>query len=136
MTIASLPDALRLPQSIARLVARLVRVMQPDAIVLFGSYAAGRAHARSDLDLLVVLPDESGAQELVRRRQQLAAGLIPHVDLVAATREELLCARGERASFLRSVFEHGVLLHSGARQPRPGLEQAWGVSVCVTRAPR
>jgi predicted nucleotidyltransferase len=80
-------------------------------IVLFGSYANGHPMPGSDVDLLVVVPDEVGAEELVRRRTQLVAGLHPRVDLVPATRAELSESRGERASFLRGVLEHGIALH-------------------------
>lgn len=99
------------PDSVRRLVARLVRTLQPDLVMLFGSYALGRAGPKSDVDLLVVLADDALVDEVARRRAQLVAGVFPHVDLVPATRAELDSARGERASFLRGVLQRGVLLH-------------------------
>ena len=118
MTTTPLPrPSPQLPATVERLVARLVRVMQPDSVLLFGSYVSGHASATSDVDLLIVMPDEDGTEELMRRQRQLAAGLVPRVDLVFASCEEVRLARGERASFLRGVFEHGIVLH-----PRDAVE--------------
>lgn len=104
------------PESVRRLVVRLVSTLQPDMVVLFGSYATGCAGPKSDVDLLVVLADDALVDEVARRRAQLIAGVFPHVDLVPATRAELTLSRGERASFLRGVLQRGVLLHSGPSQ--------------------
>lgn len=41
---------------------RLVSTLKPKAIWLFGSRAKGSAHAESDIDLLVVLPDGLNAE--------------------------------------------------------------------------
>lgn len=46
-----------------RMVARVVRVMAPEAIYLFGSRARGDATADSDYDLLVVVSDNAPAEQ-------------------------------------------------------------------------
>jgi len=70
-------------QLIARLRERLPalrRVLPPSRVVLFGSWAAGRATAFSDIDLLVVYPGprREDAYALVKRAFGLR-GLEPHV---------------------------------------------------------
>ena len=118
MTATPLPrPSPQLPATVERLVARLVRVLQPDSVLLFGSYASGHASSTSDVDLLIVMPDEDGTEELRRRQRQLAAAMVPRVDLMVASREEVRLAHGERASFLRGAFEHGIVLH-----PRDAVE--------------
>lgn len=102
-----------LPVGVCRLVDRLYGVFEARDVVLFGSFARGDPTPRSDIDLLVVLPDEERLEEASRRRGQLVAGLFPAVDLVLTTPRELADARGERAAFLRSVLEHGIV------QPAP-----------------
>ena len=104
-----------LPATVCRIIGRLYRVFRAERVVLFGSYARGQPTLRSDIDLLVVLPDEERLEEATRRRGQLVAGLFPVVDLVLTTPRELAEARGERAAFLRSVLEHGV--DQGAGSP-------------------
>jgi predicted nucleotidyltransferase len=100
-------DVPDLPTAVVRMIGRLYRVFQAHSVVLFGSYARGEQTPRSDIDLLVVLPEEQ-LEEVERRRGQLVSGLMPGVDLVCTTPRELAEARGERAAFLRSVMEHGV----------------------------
>ena len=100
--------ATALPISIRRLVGRLRGVFGAERVVLFGSFAQGSATARSDVDLLVVLPEEDRLEETTRRGGQRVAGLFPAVDLVLTTPRELQEARGERASFLSSVLQHGI----------------------------
>ncbi len=43
-------------------IARIVRVMQPEAIYLFGSRARGEAGNDSDYDLLVIVSDDAPAE--------------------------------------------------------------------------
>lgn len=101
-----IPPSLPLPAT--RLVGRLYRLFAAERVVLFGSFARGQWKAGSDIDLLVVLPDETRREEVERRREQLASGLFPPVDLVITTSRELEEARGERAAFLRNVLQHGI----------------------------
>lgn len=103
--------AVDLPEPARRLVARLIRTLQPELVVLFGSYACGKVTPESDVDLLIVVASELAAEELARRRAQLVSGILPRIDLVPATLDELSSARGERAAFLRGVLQQGVILH-------------------------
>jgi predicted nucleotidyltransferase len=43
---------------IDEVVRRIVECVRPQKIILFGSYAYGRPHADSDLDILVVMESE------------------------------------------------------------------------------
>lgn len=110
-----------LPRNVIRLAARLHRRHNAALVMLFGSYARGKNTERSDIDLLVVAPSVAEAEELVRRRQQLTAGQFPRIDLVISSREELTQARGERAAFLRSVLEHGIVLFGEIDNTKPSL---------------
>src|SRR6266436_10444217 len=42
--------------AIRRFARRIAERFQPDKIILFGSYAYGKPHNESDVDLLVVMP--------------------------------------------------------------------------------
>jgi len=46
--------------SLGEVVRRLVSTLQPEEIYLFGSHAYGTPHRHSDLDFLVVVPDDAG----------------------------------------------------------------------------
>ena len=45
-------------------VRRLSERFRPERIILFGSYARGKADDKSDLDLLVICPLRKGRQKL------------------------------------------------------------------------
>lgn len=108
-TTSQVPE---LPTSVQRLVDRLVGRCAPDRVVLFGSATTSAAHAASDVDILIVASCQREADELTRRRTQLTARLVPRVDLVVSSREEVEQAQGERGAFLRSVLTHGTTLYS------------------------
>ncbi len=88
-----------------KLVARLVAHLAPDMIVLFGSYARGRATPRSDIDLLVIGPFLGGSRAHLRRARRLVSDHMPAVDVALACPAEL-----EQSPFLRSVMESGIVL--------------------------
>jgi len=59
--------------SISEFVERLQNGIRVEAIVLFGSYARGRPHEWSDIDVAVVSPDFEGVP--MWRRQEIIADL-------------------------------------------------------------
>ena len=89
----------KLIQEMARKLAMAAR--QPARIILFGSYARGKADDRSDLDLLVVeetLDDKAG--EYMRLRTAL--GILPTgVDLLLLSRRDY-----ERRSQVKGTVPH------------------------------
>jgi predicted nucleotidyltransferase len=44
-------------ETVSRMVARIVQIVRPRRIILFGSAARGQIGPHSDVDLLVVMPD-------------------------------------------------------------------------------
>jgi len=99
-------------QLVAEISARLVRAVRPRKIVLFGSYAAGRATADSDVDLLIVEDRPFDRQhnrrdELQRIRHVLADVRVP--------KDIILCSADEYARW-RSAANHVI-----ARAVREGM---------------
>jgi uncharacterized protein len=79
-------------EALDKAVARIVDVMRPEAIYLFGSRARGDARIDSDYDFLVVVPDDAPQE----RRSLAATMLVPRDPGVAL---DIVPCR-------RSVFEH------------------------------
>ncbi len=100
-----------LPPLVARTVERLVRAFAPDRILVFGSWAKGTQHPRSDVDLLVIADLEGDGATHQRRARQLAADCFPRVDVVFCTREELAEAGTAASPFLASIVESGVTVY-------------------------
>src|SRR5690348_3959414 len=74
---------------LAEAVRRLVEALQPERIYLFGSRARGDAHADSDYDLLVVVPEaHDSTLHLSQRAYGSLHGVQLPVDVLVMTRTE------------------------------------------------
>ncbi|MFI6504873.1 nucleotidyltransferase domain-containing protein [Nonomuraea typhae] len=101
-------------EEIATIVERVVWVARPERVLMFGSYAKGRAHARSDLDLLVVMP--TGTPDPPRPSDftpYLGGGAV-RVDVHVVTEEELSEYGRQEHHFLHSVLRTGRTLYPPA----------------------
>lgn len=91
---------------------RLVDAYKPERIYLFGSQARGDAGPHSDIDLLVVVPDDATSE---RRRSRLAyealGGTGIAADVLVCTRSYFEARRHLKASLPGTVLREGRLLH-------------------------
>ncbi|MBI2921358.1 MAG: nucleotidyltransferase domain-containing protein [Planctomycetes bacterium] len=89
--------------------------MRPEEIWLFGSRAEGRAHANSDWDLLVVLPDgvDPALLDSVAAWRMLR-GLNIAVDVIPCTRREFEEEKVEIDSLPRAAWTRGMRLYARA----------------------
>jgi predicted nucleotidyltransferase len=71
------------------LVRRILVVVQPRRIILFGSAARGDMRPDSDLDILVVVPDGTPRRQTAQTIYQNLIGLRAAVDVVVATESDL-----------------------------------------------
>ena len=94
-------------QEIDKFIDRIVAHIQPRKVIIFGSYAKGRATIRSDLDILVIKETEL---PMKRRgdilRHITASSLIP-VDIHIYTPEEVEEYGREQFSFINSILKTG-----------------------------
>ena len=106
-------------------VAAIVRVIHPLAIVRFGSRARGDQRETSDVDLLIVVPEGVTTRQVCAALDQhRALAATPHgIDLVAATPARLLAARGDYSSVLHWAQEDGVVLYQAPSSPEPTASQ-------------
>jgi predicted nucleotidyltransferase len=93
------------------LVRRIVARMQPQKVILFGSYVKGRATLKSDLDIFViqetVLPPIKRADVL---KHLFSNALIP-IDIHIYTPEEVEEYGEEPYSFVNSVLKSGKTVY-------------------------
>lgn len=89
---------------------QIVRAVQPQKIILFGSYAYGQPHKDSDIDLLVVLPFEGHpAYQATKIRLQIKPPMA--VDLLMRT-PEFVAQRIEMGDFfMQEVVAQGKVLY-------------------------
>jgi len=105
-----------------------LRPLDPERVILFGSYAHGNPTEDSDIDLYVVTKDEfvpatyAEKRDLVRKISRALFDLRMQVsiDLIVHTRKmsESFFQRG--GSFAREIQEKGVVWYGGKRPPLSG----------------
>jgi predicted nucleotidyltransferase len=99
-----------IPRSAIRAFARrIARRFSPDKIILFGSYAYGKPHAESDVDLLVVMPAANEVSQAIRIKQAFERPFA--LDLIVKRPKDLERRLREGDWFLRDVIEKGIVLY-------------------------
>lgn len=99
--------------TLRQIVNRLVGALHPQEIYLFGSHAGGKPHRDSDVDLLVVVPDDAGdCDELsLEGRRRLLELRVP-VDLLVYHRRDMDKWSAVRMSLPGAVVRKGRLLYA------------------------
>jgi predicted nucleotidyltransferase len=89
----------------------LIREVNPEKVILFGSYAYGNPTPDSDVDLLVIVrTDESYRERYMRVARALRPRLFP-LDLIVKTPEEVEEALRTFSPFLREILTRGICLY-------------------------
>jgi len=89
----------------------LIREVNPEKVILFGSYAYGNPTPDSDVDLLVIVrTDESYRERYMRVVRALRPRLFP-LDLIVKTPEEVEEALQTFSPFLREILTRGICLY-------------------------
>ena len=99
---------------IGRYVAALAREFSPRQVVLFGSYANGRATPDSDVDLLVIMDRVSdGAEQAIEMRRRIPRAF--PLDLLVLSKREASRRIAQKDSFFTSVLRDGKTLYESQR---------------------
>ncbi len=93
--------------AIAEIVRRIVEVVQPLRIVLFGSAARGDMNPSSDVDLLVVMPDGAHRRKTAQQLYRRIRGVGVSFDLVVATAADLEKHKDNVGLIYRTILEEG-----------------------------
>jgi len=101
------------PELIDYIIKKIVREIQPEKIILFGSYARGEFNRASDLDLLIVKDDnDHSSRELRRKVDALLRGRKFAVDLLVRKPQEIEWnLRAENPFYLYHIFRDGKVLY-------------------------
>jgi predicted nucleotidyltransferase len=101
------------PASVIRRFARdVVERFRPEKIVLFGSYAYGKPHADSDVDILVVMPARNQIDQAARISQSICPPF--PLDIIVRTPKNVRWRLEEGNSFLKEVVTRGKVLYEKA----------------------
>jgi predicted nucleotidyltransferase len=95
--------------AIRRFARRIAERFQPEKIILFGSYAYGKPHEESDVDLLVVMRTRNAIDQSIRI--SLAFEQLFSLDLIVRTPWQIERGLKDDNWFLHEVIEKGKVLY-------------------------
>jgi len=96
------------------LLEQLLRTIQPEKVVVFGSYATATATADSDIDLLVIWDSDLPRDQ---RQEAISRALRPRyipLDILAYTPAEVKRCLRAPGSFLGHILATGKVLYERA----------------------
>lgn len=103
-------------RAIQSVVKKITARFDPERVILFGSYAYGKPHAYSDVDLLVVMK----TQERPRAKQiEIVRALSPHpfgMDILVRTPEQLEQRIRLGDTFMQEITQKGKVLYERSRR--------------------
>ena len=110
-------EDVELPEKIQRILDRIVEEAQKlgrlEAVILFGSWATGRADADSDVDVLVVADVDDEIEAAARLRLALYGAGLP-LDIVVYSSREWQWARDLPGFATWDASKRGILWHGRA----------------------
>jgi len=98
-------------KSLRPAIQKIVDELNPEKIVLFGSYAYGKPNQHSDVDLLVVLKTKASRKE---RGWKVSRLLLPRpfpVDILVKTPKEVKAELKSGDFFLKEILTRGKVLY-------------------------
>lgn len=105
------------PALIDYVVEKIVREIQPEKIILYGSYARGDFHKDSDLDLFIIKDGEESSRMLGRKVDSLFDGRLFSLDVrVRKPAEVAWNIRAQNPFYLYHIFKHGKVLYDNLQR--------------------
>ena len=91
---------------------RIVDALAPEQVILFGSYAEGRATADSDLDLLVVTERPVSRKERWLRTQSLFRDMPLPIQVITISRQEFEETRDVIGGIAYPAARYGRIIYA------------------------
>jgi predicted nucleotidyltransferase len=100
------------PELIDYIVEKIVREIQPEKIILYGSYARGDFHKDSDVDLFIIKDSEGASRMMERKVDGLFNGRLFSLDIrVRKPSEVAWNFRAQNPFYLFHIFKDGKVLY-------------------------
>ena len=113
----TVPAGLKIPvgKSLRPAVRKIVQELDPEKIILFGSYAYGFPTPNSDVDLLVIMKTEASLKD---RSWAVSRLLLPRpfpVDILVKTPHEVRIGLENGDFFLKEIMTRGKVLYDRSK---------------------
>lgn len=91
---------------------RILEIVQPQRVVLFGSSVRGRFTKDSDLDVLVIVRGPVHRRQLAQMINRNLRGVSVPVDILVATEEDIAQYGDKIGTILRPALTEGLVLYA------------------------
>ena len=98
-------------EQIKSIAGRIVENINPEKIILFGSYADGKPNEDSDIDLLIVQDTDKPINKRALEVRRCLRGLKIPMDILVYTSDEFKDQLASKYSFISSITEKGIVLY-------------------------
>ena len=95
------------PEVIEQLIRRIIELVQPLRIILFGSAARGEMGPDSDIDVLVVMPDGVHRRRTAQLLYRQIRGIGVPFDILVATPNDLEMHKDNIGLIYRTILREG-----------------------------
>lgn len=106
----------KLPRHVAEIAEevkrRILQIVQPQRVLLFGSSVRGEFNKDSDLDVLVIVRGPVHRRQLAQKIYRSLHGVDAAVDIVVATEEDVAKYGDNPGSILRPALMEGQVLYA------------------------
>lgn len=103
---------LTVSQEIDLLVQRIVDIVHPLRVILFGSAARGGMHPDSDIDVLVVMPESIHRRRIAQLLYRQIKGLKVSFDILVATPGGLEKHKNNIGLIYRDILQEGKEIYA------------------------
>lgn len=97
---------------ITKVVEQIVEAVNPQKVILFGSYATGEITPDSDLDLLVIMETDLPFAERHRQVSRAVRPRLMPLDIIVRTPREIQDSLRRVDPFMHEVLEKGFVLYA------------------------
>lgn len=98
-------------KKLEEIINRILQVLKPDKIILFGSRAQAVNNKESDYDLLVVKSGIEQRRQTAMRIHQNLIGVNVSVDVIVETPERLEQFKNSTGYIYKTILEEGVVVY-------------------------
>lgn len=100
------------PEKVESAIRKIIEVGRPKKIILFGSYVRNQTHVDSDVDFLIVAPDdiENPRKESVRIRRALRGISMP-MDIIVVPETAWIRLKEEPGMIYREASREGRIVY-------------------------
>ncbi len=109
--ITPVGSAAPVSETLPAAVRRIARILRPEKIILFGSYANGNPTPDSDVDLLVVMKTNASRKERYLTVSRLLRPRPFAVDIIVKTPREIKTAIKSGDFFIEEIYTQGKVLY-------------------------